>query len=98
MMTTEQIARISGLSLMTVKNISRLRSWSSVKVDVADRFMIACGVNPLQQRRHIAYLKRTLNDSKTGFRHISDPRIRGYMISLMTGARWKKPYKLRSRE
>lgn len=61
LLTNRDIARLSGLSLRTVIRLSQRNSWAGVKIGVADRYMSACGVNPLRLSTHVGQLKRIFN-------------------------------------
>lgn len=55
----EDIARISGLPLHTVRRVSRLDTWDKIPVGVASKFMKACGLDPCHAKRWRDYIKRS---------------------------------------
>lgn len=91
-LTTEQIAKRSGLSKQTVLKISKLRSWASVTLQNLERFEFGCGIRPGSEARQLWYLKRTKDKSKTqqGFYHLrrlmkqkKDTRLEKFYVDLM---------------
>ena len=58
-MTRGEIARGAGTSIRTVDRLSKLRSFESVTVGLANRFCAACGVTRENLRRHIAFARRS---------------------------------------
>lgn len=58
-MTSEQIARKSGLSICEVKTISVAESWLNVKLEKAIRFTAACGIDMAHLQRHLELIRRT---------------------------------------
>ena len=57
-MTRREIAEQSGLSLSQVDRLSLLARWDGVRLDVAERFSLACGVNLARPSRHVDWLRR----------------------------------------
>jgi hypothetical protein len=57
----EEIARASGLAVSTVRLVSFSMSWRDHTFDTQDRFCRACGVNHLNARHQIEFLKRRKN-------------------------------------
>lgn len=60
-----EIAQESGLPLHVVKRIARQSSWSNVKIQHAQLFSQACGVDLLRPRMKLFYLKRLLRTRGT---------------------------------
>lgn len=60
--TTKQISERSGLHPRTVAKISRMTTWATVPIDMADRFIRACGVSLANGKRHREFLKETKFD------------------------------------
>ena len=62
MMSTRDLARVSGLPRSTVDKITKLDSWRSVGAETIHRFSLACGVNFLDgtnlKRNREFFLKR----------------------------------------
>lgn len=56
-MSHRDIAKISGLALTTVVEISFRKSWAGLNVDTIQKFCEACGVNPLEPMRHMRFMK-----------------------------------------
>jgi len=56
--THAELARRSGLSKSKVMDLSFRTSWDGVSIDVLQRFALACGVNHMQTRRTLEYLRR----------------------------------------
>jgi hypothetical protein len=57
-LTTKEIESASGLSNTTVKELSLRTSWNNVTVETAQKFMSACGINPLAARKQRDFAKR----------------------------------------
>lgn len=57
-----EIAERSGLSYGVVVRLSRQRSWDNVPIAVADKFMAACGIDPLHPKRKLWYLRRVMRE------------------------------------
>jgi hypothetical protein len=57
-LTTSELEKASGLSRTTVKELSFRTTWNNVTVEVAHKFMSACGVNPLAARRQREFARR----------------------------------------
>lgn len=57
-LTSEEIARRSGLTPSWVNRLSRKTTWAGVSVASADAFLAGCGVDPFRMKRHWSYLKR----------------------------------------
>lgn len=57
-LTTAELVGRSGLARTTVKELSFRVNWNGVTVEVATKFMEACGVNPLSARRQREFVKR----------------------------------------
>lgn len=58
-LSPREIATRSGIPLRTVERISGKIMWDSIKVGVAHRFALACGVDLLRQSRTKNYLRTT---------------------------------------
>ena len=58
-LTALEIAEASGLSVERVARLSRLTTFAEVPVAEADAFRLGCGITRENERRHVAYLKRT---------------------------------------
>lgn len=62
MMSTRDLARVSGLPRSTVDKITKLDSWKSVEAETIQRFSLACGVNLMDgnnlKRNREFFLKR----------------------------------------
>lgn len=69
-LTDVEIAKASGLSVPTVRRIASLKSWRTLKIDVAHRFAKACGHDLLRPRRSLQYLTSWVNRG-IGFKHLS---------------------------
>lgn len=65
-----EISRRSGLSAAMIRKIATLKSWAEVPVGDCESFRSACGITPLNERRHIEFLKRSLKRG-TGMKHLS---------------------------
>lgn len=83
-MSTEEIAKKSGLSAGTIKFISRQRTWARIKVENAVRFSEACGVDLLRQKRSREYLRVAMK-LPGGLAHIINLPNKKYFIDLMKG-------------
>jgi hypothetical protein len=57
-MTHADIAKVSGLSLSTVKDYSFRTTWANRPVGSADAFAEACGVDLMDVERHTEFLRR----------------------------------------
>lgn len=57
-LTTSDLEAASGLARTTIKELSFRSDWNNVTVEVASKFMEACGVNPLAARRQREFFKR----------------------------------------
>jgi len=53
----EEIAARSGLGISTVKNYSRRTSWSGLPIDNVVAYAAACGVNHMQAKEVIRFIK-----------------------------------------
>lgn len=61
LMSTREIAHVSGLSPSTVDSISRLTTWRTVGLERVHRFSLACGVNLMDRnnrKRHREFWTR----------------------------------------
>lgn len=58
-MSHRDIARVSGLALTTIVEISFKTTWSGLTVDTIERFCQACGVNPLQPSEHMEFMRKS---------------------------------------
>ncbi len=90
-LNTAQIAQRSGLSVQTVRRISKLRSWASVGVAMHEKFKLGCGITPGKECFQVGYLKRTYLKSQTPLYHIrrlakrrKDPRMEAFLAKLLT--------------
>jgi len=88
-LTTEQIAKRSGLSKQTVLKLSKLRSWGNVTISQMESFKFGCGVIPGKEAIHRAYVERTKKTGQ-GFYHLrrlmkqkKDQRIERFLVALM---------------
>jgi hypothetical protein len=59
-MLLREIADASGLPLGLVKRIANQSTWAGIKLDHAQRFAMACGVDLLRPRNKLFYLRRVL--------------------------------------
>lgn len=75
--TSHVLAAVAGLHRDRVDDISKLPSWDSVWVGDALRFMAACGVDPLNARRHREFIKRN------EWRHLTRSRKHKFYARLM---------------
>jgi hypothetical protein len=91
-LTTEQIAKRSGLSKQTVLKISKLRSWASVSIFQMERFKEGCGLTCGKECLQLAYIKRSQDKNQTqqSFYHLrrlmkqkKDQRIERFLVDLM---------------
>jgi len=91
-LTTEQIAKRSGLSKQTVLKISKLRSWATVTLENHEKFKFGCGITPGRECLQIAYIKRSQDKNQTqqSFYHLrrlmkqkKDQRIERFLVDLM---------------
>lgn len=57
-LTTQEIAAASGLATTTVKELSYRASWNNITNEVTERFMRACGVDPLRARKQRDFARR----------------------------------------
>lgn len=64
-MTTAEVAKASGLGHRRVRTLSSLSSWDGVTISDADAFMRGCGVTIDTLWRQSAYLRRSLDLTKT---------------------------------
>ncbi len=60
-LSLEEIAAKAGMSKGAVVRLSKKRSWDNVPVLTVQKFMDACGIDPLHPRRKLWYLRRILN-------------------------------------
>ena len=75
-LTNRDIAERSGLSLRSVIRLSRKTSWAGTKIGVADRYLKACGIDPMCVAKHAGQCRRILC-SRNGFegtRHLHRSR------------------------
>jgi len=63
--TQAEIASITGWGEKKVETMCGLKTWADVTVSDADKFRAACGIDRANQRRHKAYLRRTLDLGQT---------------------------------
>ncbi len=56
-MTTDEIARVSGLSKSYVSDLSYKTTWRGVPPETHDAFKLACGVHPLHSTIANKYLR-----------------------------------------
>lgn len=68
--TASEIAEDSGLSVQQVAYIGNLRSWESVTVGDAEKFIRGCGMLNVPKARIWEYIQRNLAQNKTPFPHI----------------------------
>jgi len=57
LMTEEEICERSGLSRVRVVQISHMASWSLLRLSDIEAFSHACGVNLLQPKKHLRFLR-----------------------------------------
>lgn len=57
-LTTQELETRSGLSRTTIKELSYRVEWNKITLGVAQKFMDACGVNPLVAWRQREFMKR----------------------------------------
>lgn len=57
-MTVREIAKASGLSTVTVVNVSTRGSWSGLPIDTIEKFSRGCGVDLLRPAPHIWFWRR----------------------------------------
>lgn len=70
--TQREIISATGWDKKKVTKFCGLKSWRGVTVEDADAFRSACGITRENERRHRAYLKRSLDPSRTldGLSHV----------------------------
>lgn len=56
-MPLAEIVQRSGLSERTYLRTARKDSWASVKLEVIEKFLEGCGVNPWKMRDHHRFLR-----------------------------------------
>lgn len=56
-MSSAEIAERSGLSRAHVSKLSKAQTWSTVTMDVADRFATACGVDLAKPNRTLKWMR-----------------------------------------
>jgi len=56
-LSNADIAGISGLNHAYVSQLSLKRSWTGIRMDVADRFARACGVDLTRPAPHLRWLR-----------------------------------------
>ena len=57
-MTNREIAKVSGLSIGTIKKLSRRLTWNQTTTEVVWRFTLACGLDLRRPREAITAFKR----------------------------------------
>lgn len=57
-LTTEELVAASGLARTTVKELTYRTAWNNVTTETAERFMRACGVNPMAARKQRDFFRR----------------------------------------
>lgn len=89
-LTTSEISERSGLSLDEVRDISKLTSWESVPIGVADDFRRACGITPANERYHMRYLKNSRKNKVIKFRHLNHLHSAERMMIARTMQQFQK--------
>lgn len=92
-LSTNQIAYRSGLSVQTIRRISKLKSWENVTIGRMQKFKEGCGIIPgtgTGEAHQIAYLKRSFSVATTPLFHIQkllrmrkDKRMERFFSQLM---------------
>lgn len=80
-LSTREIAKRSGIPVATVGKISKLKSWATVPIGVAEKFAKACGVNLSQPSKTIKWLRK----AKMSHIRFSNPKQRKLFADLMRG-------------
>lgn len=87
---TQQIAQHSGLSVQTVRRLSKMRSWKNVTVGQMQQFKVGCGINPGTECLQVGYLKRSFGKGQTPLYHLrrlmkkrKDPRMERFISKLL---------------
>lgn len=57
-MTNKEIATAAGISVRSVIRISQFKHWDGLTLAAIDAFSRACGVNLLNTRRQVDFMKR----------------------------------------
>jgi hypothetical protein len=87
-MSTEDLAKASGLHPSTIKALARANSWGKFRISTLIAYASACGVDLMHQKRCRERLKRMLT-SKRGPKHLAAGNRR-YWQSILTGEKqWR---------
>lgn len=70
-LSPREIAAKAGIPLRTVERISGKVMWDSVKIGVAHRFALACGVDLLRPNRTLNYLRTTTRQAAVPLPHLN---------------------------
>lgn len=83
LMSTREIARVSGLTRSTVDKVSKLRNWNAVDLETIHRFTMACGVN-LMCARNLSRHKDLWRRRRAKYLHTGNQAQRR-MVSALLG-------------
>lgn len=69
-LSCRDIEQLSGLPRSTVAELSYRKTWEGVPIDIVEKFMKACGVDPLRAKRLVYFLNyRQMTHTSNGSRH-----------------------------
>lgn len=83
-MTNRDIAKVSGLSVATIKRLYALDRWDSVPIKTAFLFSMACGVDLMRLQRMAAVLRK--RDPRY-LRKIQHPGLRNLLYGKILGVK-----------
>lgn len=98
LMTHAEVAKASGLSWATVQRLSARKTYAGVNIDVVDRFLKACGIDPLNAGKKLFQLDRMCR-YKGGFasaRHLKPTANTPLWVKAMQAKQIKRFIKLMS--
>ena len=85
-LSCRDIARASGLSPANVAKLSKKKSWAGVPIDTVEAFARGCGVDLLNQRKALGYLRKVAGKSlKMAHLKRGDATQRRLFAELMSG-------------
>jgi hypothetical protein len=87
-MSTEDLAKASGLHPSTIKALARKQTWVGVRVETVVAYTKACGIDLMHQKRPREILQRMFA-SKLGPKHLRTSQ-RKYWNSVFTGEPWRQ--------
>ena len=71
--------------MQKVRWISSQESWEGITIGDASKFLLGCNVTQVNQRRHVEYLHRTMNNKRGPMAHLDklSPREKRRLLKLM---------------